>query len=155
VDFGIRRAIAADWPAVRRVHERAVPYELDFANEADRPRMASLEQVFRGELWVAEAMGRTLGFVACVRTDISWLYVDPSYFRRGIGRALLQHAVAHCGAIANAGVLADNAACLALMASEGFQTAGRETVMIAGHGEVRVHKIRRVRLFSDRTADQR
>jgi ribosomal protein S18 acetylase RimI-like enzyme len=150
VDFGIRRAIAADWPAVRRVHEGAVPFELHFINEADRPRMATLEHVFRGDLWVAEAMAKVMGFVACVGTDISWLYVDPQHFRRGVARALLRHAVAHCGSIANASILADNEACLSLMASEGFVTAARETVTIPGYGEARVHKVRRVRLYNDR-----
>jgi ribosomal protein S18 acetylase RimI-like enzyme len=111
--------------------------------------MAQLEPAFRGELWLAESGGRTLGFVACSGNDISWLYVDPAYFRRGVGRSLLRHAIINCGAIADAYVLANNAACLALMELEGFTMAKRETIVIPGHGEALVHKMRRVTLRSD------
>jgi len=149
MNFGIRRARSEDWRAIHRIHERAVPYELHFLDEAARPRMESLERVFRGDLWVAEAASEILGFAACVGTEISWLYVDPSHFRRGIGRALLRHAVEHCGEAAHATVLANNVASLALMASEGFETAARETVSIVGYGVARVHKVRRVRRQCD------
>ena len=115
--------------------------------------MSALQDVFRGDLWVAEAMGGALGFVACVATDISWLYVDPSHFRKGVGRALLRHAVAHCGAIAHSTVLADNVACLALMASEGFVLSGRETLAIPGYGDARVFKVRWIRQLSDKPAN--
>lgn len=152
MDYGIRRAITADWPSVQGVHERAAPAELHFVNETDRPQMASLRTVFRGDLWIAEALSQTLGFVACVGTDISWLYVDPSYFRRGVRRALLRHAVAHCGPIAHSTVLADNVACLALMASERFVLSGRETLAIPGYGEARIFKVRRIRQLSDKSA---
>ena len=150
MNFGIRRAIAADWPAVRHLHERAVAHELSFVDNADRPRMATLQHVFRGDLWVAEAAGWICGFVACVGTDVAWLYVDPSRFRQGVGRALLRVAVAHCGAIVTARVLAENVACLGLMASEGFLAAGIETVSIASHGEVQVQVVRRVNLVVER-----
>lgn len=112
--------------------------------------MATLQHVFRGDLWVAEAAGWICGFVACVGTDVAWLYVDPSRFRQGVGRALLRVAVAHCGAIVTARVLAGNVACLGLMASEGFVAAGIETVSIASHGEVQVQVVRRVNLVVER-----
>jgi len=34
--------------------------------------------------------GRVVGFVAFQRPYISWLYVNPRYYRRGIGRELLR-----------------------------------------------------------------
>ena len=151
MDFIIRRAIAADWPSVRRIHERSVRHELYPMSAIDRPSIAATEDVFRGDLWIAEAKDQALGFVASAGAVISWLYVDPQRFRRGIGRALLRYAAAQCGAIANADVLAGNAACMALMESEGFALAEKQVVMIAGYGEVDVRRMRRVRLVTDRS----
>jgi GNAT superfamily N-acetyltransferase len=148
MDVEIRRAIATDWSAVGLIHERSAVHEIHFADEAHRPRMAVLGRAFGGELWVAASGAQILGFAACVGADISWLYVDPPFFRQGVGRALLRHAIDNCGAIASATVLSDNVACLSLMASEDFVISAREMVTIPGHGETRVHRVRRIELHN-------
>jgi ribosomal protein S18 acetylase RimI-like enzyme len=55
---------------------------------------------------------------------ISWLYVDPAYSGRGIGRRLLHLAMAEAGPTAYTIVLINNTAARLLYASEGFQLVG-------------------------------
>lgn len=107
---GTRRAVQVrsmrpdDVPAVTTI-ERAV-----FGSEAwPRGAFAYACHVFasarpaRGRLWVAVAPGkRVVGYTGVEvstlggEADIVNLAVDPGYRRRGVGRLLLAHAVAHC-----------------------------------------------------------
>jgi GNAT superfamily N-acetyltransferase len=146
--YEIRRACAGDWPAIGNVHDRAIRYEPHFVDDPDRQRITALEHVFRGDLWVAVAGQSILGFVACVGSNISWLYVDPLHFRGGVGRALLRHALEHCGPVASVAVLAQNTACLALMTSEGFSATAAETTMINGYGSAQVLRKHRISCLS-------
>lgn len=45
------------------------------------------------ELWVYETDGRPVGYLGLQGSFIDRLYVDPAYHRRGIGQALLNHAI--------------------------------------------------------------
>jgi putative acetyltransferase len=44
--------------------------------------------------WVFEDDGRVVGFISLVGDDVGGLFVEPSCHRRGIGRALLDFALA-------------------------------------------------------------
>lgn len=61
------------------------------------------------------------------------LYVDPSQHRKGIGRALLIHAVERCGAAARTETLAGNEPALALYRSEGFEVVETRSGRLTGN----------------------
>lgn len=125
----VRDYAPADWPALCRVHDAARMQEL--AASVGVAAFLTLEQTAEGEglfddrVWVAVSRERVVGFVAFAEDEVTWLYVDPAHQRRGVGRALLRHALAHAGPVVEASVLAGNDAALALYTAEGF--ALRET----------------------------
>ena len=141
----IREYHDSDWDAISRVHDAARLDEL--RHSAGLEAFLTLEQTAQGEglfdglLWVAETDGEVTGFVALDGDEVTWLYVDPVRYRRGIGRALLRHAVAHAGECAEVTVLDGNPAALALYRSEGFEVretrtgpmAGNERFIVTGH----------------------
>lgn len=54
-----------------------------------------------GEIWVAEAYGEIVGFVAIVKTDeenaqLRWFLIEPEYRGRGLGHRLLNEAMMYC-----------------------------------------------------------
>lgn len=141
----IRPYAPADWDRLCAIHDRARIDELrgsvDPAAFLPLAATAEAEGLFDGELWVAEVAGDVAGFVAVADDEVTWLYVDPDRARRGIGRALLRHALARCGPIATTVVLAGNAPAIALYRSEGFEVvetkrgglAGNESFAATGH----------------------
>jgi GNAT superfamily N-acetyltransferase len=134
-----------DWTAIARIHDAARLDEL--RDSAGVAAFLTLEQTAEGEglfdglLWVAETDATVTGFVALDGDEVTWLYVDPAHYRRGIGRALLRHAVAHAGDRAEVTVLDGNPNALALYRSEGFAVletrtgplVGNESFTVTGH----------------------
>jgi [ribosomal protein S18]-alanine N-acetyltransferase len=128
---------AADVGAVARI-ERAT-----FVAEAwPRSAFAYLHAVFvatrppRGRLWVAEAPGRRIvGYVGVElsalggEADVINLAVDTVHRRRGVGRRLLDTAVAHCRArripLVWLRVRAGNRGARRFYRACGFEAAGR------------------------------
>jgi ribosomal protein S18 acetylase RimI-like enzyme len=115
-----------DWRAVCGVHDRARPDELlgscdarAFVPLADEQDDA--ESFQRSQKFVACLEEQIVGFVGIDGTYLSWLYVDPTYSGRGIGRRLLRLAVQHIGPQAWTVVLAGNMRARRLYDSEGFQ----------------------------------
>jgi GNAT superfamily N-acetyltransferase len=114
-----------DWNAIAAVHDRSRLDELRisvgvgaFISLTDT---ADSENLFDGEVWVG-CFGETLvGFVAIAEDEVNWLYVDPKYYRLGIGRALLRHAISRCGGTVHTTVLRGNERALHLYLSEGFR----------------------------------
>lgn len=122
----IRDYTDADWPAVSAVHDRARPAELDgscdpcaFVPLADDQE--DRESFQRSQKFVAIIDGRVVGFSGVDGAYISWLYVDPTFWDRGIGRKLLRHAVHLIGPRAWTVVLAGNGRAQRLYQTEGFQ----------------------------------
>ncbi|GGQ55834.1 GNAT family N-acetyltransferase [Couchioplanes azureus] len=127
-----------DWPQIARIHDAARLDELrDSAGVAAFLTLAQTaegEGLFDGRVWVAEDGGTVAGFVAHDDAEITWLYVDPARYRRGIGRALLRHAMAACDAERiEVTVLAGNAAGLALYRAEGFEITETRTGPMVGN----------------------
>lgn len=63
---------------------------------------------------VAELDGQAAGFAAFTNDELAWLYVDPALARRGVGRALVEHALTEMGRPVSIEVLSGNAPALAL-----------------------------------------
>lgn len=84
----------------------ALQWRASLANEHDRPDLEAhpdaihlpAEQIERGDVFVAELDGRTVGFSAILPEDghveLDGLFVEPDIWRRGIGAALVD-AAAH------------------------------------------------------------
>ncbi len=133
----IRPYTERDWDAIARIHDAARLDELrdSVGTEAfvTLAQTAEGEGLFDGLLWVAETRGTVTGFVALDGDEVTWLYVDPAHYRRGIGRALLRHAIAHAGDRAEVTVLEGNPNALALYRSEGFVVLETRTGPLVGN----------------------
>ena len=132
-ELTIREFDNADWDAVCRVHDRARP--LEFRGQpgfADGRRIRMLAEAaeedgfFRSRTAVAVWPARGIvGFASVDRAYLSFLYVDPDFHRRGVGRALLRHVTAWIGAEGYTTVAATNAPAIALYLSAGMEVACR------------------------------
>lgn len=127
-----------DRQAIGAVHDAARKTEL---------RLAGLEEAFlpleiAGEreglfaypgLFVAEDGGRVRGFAACTEEELAWLYVDPEHMRQGIGRGLVEFALARFPGIRTVEVLVGNTPARALYEKEGFCLTGLEKGRMPGN----------------------
>lgn len=126
-----------DWPRLCQIHDAARRDEL--ASGGLEAGFLTLEQtaegegLFRGAVIVAEEEGEVRGFVAFTADELTWLYVEPTQYRKGIGWALVRHAIQAAAATMKTEVLAGNQAALALYLSEGFQILNRVDGKLAGN----------------------
>jgi ribosomal protein S18 acetylase RimI-like enzyme len=73
------------------------------------------------------------GFIAISDDEVTWTYVHPSHYRRGVGRALLRHVVARATAPLELEVLDGNTAARQLYESEGFERQRTHTGKLVGN----------------------
>lgn len=136
--LAIRPYRPEDFPGIERVHDRARRIELRYAGleEAFLPLRIAAERedlfAYPG-LFVAELGGEIAGFAACTQEELAWLYVDPAHFRKGVGRALAEHALQRFPGIRHVEVLSGNAPAKALYARLGFVTAATERGRMPGN----------------------
>ena len=94
----IRPFEARDWQSMCRIHDAARLDELrdSVGLDAYLPLGETFqnEGLFDGDVWVAELDGEVAGFIAGFPDEITWAYVDPDLYRRGVGRALVEHVLA-------------------------------------------------------------
>ena len=121
----IREYSDEDWEAICRVHDRARPDELRgscdpraFVPLAEDPEA---KDVHSSRKFVACDGEVVVGFVGVEGAYLSYLYVDPEYYGRGIGRRLLRLGMDLAGPEVNTIALDGNARALALYESEGFR----------------------------------
>lgn len=126
-----------DWWRLQVIHDEARQGELALAGLRDAflplKEAAEREGLFDGKVFVAELGGEVQGFAAIAGGELTWLYCAPRMQRRGIGRALIRHAVKHCRSNLRVEVLEGNTPALTLYLSEGFRTLGRNTGRLAGN----------------------
>ena len=133
----IREYLPGDWPRLCEIHDAARLDELRLSvgEAAFLPleQAAENEGLFDASVFVAEVSGRVEGFVAFSRVELTWLYVDPGVYGRGIGRALLRHAIARAGDRFSAEVLEGNEPALQLYLSEGFKLVKKAKGRLVGN----------------------
>lgn len=139
----IRDYSPADWEAIAAIHDAARKIEL---------RLAGLEAAFlplkiaaeREDLFdypglfVAEENGQVLGFAACNKEELAWLYVSPDHFRKGIGKALSLYALETFPGICGIEALKGNEPAKALYESLGFHVAQIVSGRMPGNEDFRV-----------------
>jgi putative acetyltransferase len=81
-------AVLEVWAAASAV---AHPFLTAAFLATERHNIANL-YLLVAETWVWEASGRVAGFIALVGNEVGGLFVHPALHRRGIGRALMDHA---------------------------------------------------------------
>jgi len=78
------------------------------------------------ESWVWDEDGRVVAFMSLLGNEIGALFVDFRFQQRGIGRALVRHAQARCGAL-EVDVFERNHQGRAFYARLGFEQLSRST----------------------------
>jgi ribosomal protein S18 acetylase RimI-like enzyme len=133
----LREYQSEDWEAIAAIHDRARLDELEASVGVEAflslAATAENEGLFSGEVWVACQDEAVVGFVAFSEDEITWLYVSPDYYRQGIGRKLLQQAIARCGKSVSTSVLKGNDAALHLYLSEDFKILETKTGKLNGN----------------------
>ena len=141
----IRPYEAADWDAICRIHDAARLDELRSSVGVEAfLRLADTyeeEDLFGNPVWVGELDGAVAGFVAASPTEITWIYVDPALYRRGIASALMQEVFAHADQRVELEVLDGNTAARHFYEALGFvweasttgKLAGNEAFQATGH----------------------
>ena len=133
----IRAYQEPDWDAVARIHDSARLDELraSVGVEAFLDLAATYESegLFDGDVWVAELDGEVAGFIAFSDDEVTWTYVDPGAYRRGVGRALLRHVLGRASAPVELTVLDGNTAAHELYESEGFVLQETRTGALVGN----------------------
>jgi ribosomal protein S18 acetylase RimI-like enzyme len=121
-----------DWKAICQIHDRARPDEL--VGSCDPRGFIPIEQDKEAEelkacwKYVACENETVVGFVGVDNKYLTWLYIDPCHYGKGLGRELLRIALRHIGDSAWTVVLDGNQKAIKLYESEGF----RETKRYAG-----------------------
>lgn len=130
----IRRAdLPAEAAAVLAVQRDGYAVEAGLAGVPSLPSQhQSSDDLCREDLWVVETEGEIAAVMALEDGDeplIAKLVVAPHRMRRGLGRALVAHAIGLAGERAlRVGTAAANTPALALYAGLGFERSGAREV---------------------------
>ena len=135
--MNLRPYSPTDWERLCKVHDAARVHELEASGLAAAfltlEETAENEGLFNGDVVVAEVAREVCGFVAYAEAELTWLYVEPSRYRQGIGRQLLRHAISASGGSLSTEVLVGNEAALAPYLSEGFKVERRVDGKLVGN----------------------
>ena len=127
----------ADWAQICRIHDAARLDEL--RDSVGLEAFLTLEQtceneeLFANPVRVAELDGVVVGFVAASAEEITWIYVDPALYRRGIARAMMADVLATAGDRVELEVLEGNSSARAFYESLGFVWESSTTGKLAGN----------------------
>lgn len=136
-----------EYPALVRVWRSSVDATHDFLAAADRDaieaRLAS-DYFPQVRLTVAEVDGAVAGFAGTAGDDLAMLFVHADARGRGVGRALLDHAVRELG-VRTVDVNEQNEQAVGFYAHSGFAVTGRS----AADGEGRPYPLLHLALARD------
>lgn len=125
----IRPYESTDWSRLCDIHDTSRLDELRLTVGTNAfltlEQTAESEGLFDDKLFVAEVDGVVQGFVAYSDEELTWLYVDPQFYKKGVGRALVRHAVADAASAIELELLEGNTPALKLYLSEGFRVIKR------------------------------
>lgn len=141
----IREFEEKDWKRLCEIHDEGRIIEL--TGSVDLKAFKTLEEtyddegLFDDQLWVAILENEIVGFIAYEIDEITWLYTDPKYYRKGIATALVQQALSYCNEDVKLEVLYKNEAALKFYEKMGFEKlklvegklTGNETFPTAGY----------------------
>lgn len=138
----IRNGRAADVPRALEIWRDAVDATHGFLTPEDRAEidaMVAKDFLPQAELWLAvDETDRAMGFLVMDGTMIDALFVDPAVHGRGVGTALLRHALALApDAVVDASEQASNA--LPFYEARGFVRTGRSETDPRGRPYPLVH----------------
>lgn len=135
----IRAYESTDWSRLCAIHDASRLDELRFTIGTSAflslEQTAESEGLFDDKLVVAEVDGVVQGFVAYSDAELTWLYVDPQFYKQGVGRSLVRHAIADSTAAMELEVLEGNTPALKLYLSEGFKVVKRSEGRLVGNEE--------------------
>lgn len=133
--INIRPYESTDWSRLCEIHDASRLDELALTIGTDAflalEQTADNEGLFDNKLFVAEAGNVVQGFIAYRDEELAWLYVDPRFYRKGVGRGLVQYAVEN----SKIELLEGNTPALELYLSEGFKVIERVEGQLVGNEE--------------------
>jgi ribosomal protein S18 acetylase RimI-like enzyme len=133
----IRPYTPDDWTRISEIHDAARKHELNasglIAAFLTLEQTAESEGLFDAKILVAEESNEVRGFAAHSDDELTWLYVDPRYYRQGIGRCLVRAMVNASPNPLSLDVLVGNEAALSLYLSEGFSVTRQVSGKLAGN----------------------
>lgn len=123
----IRKYEKRDWESVCDIFFRAKPDELTGSVEPNSilplPKDEGLQRSFQdSEMYVAEIEDTVVGFAGFSGSLISFLFVDPNFYRRGIGKKLIERIINEIGEKAWLRVAQNNSNAKELYKRFGFET---------------------------------
>lgn len=126
-----------DWQRLNEIHDAARVGELTGAGLMEA--YLTLEETYENEglfdnpVLVAEWEGQVAGFIAASAEEITWLYVDPAYQRKGIAKALVARVIEEGGDVIELEVLDGNQSAIGFYESMGFKRVSSSTGHLAGN----------------------
>lgn len=136
----IRRYAAGDIDAVVKIWRAASRVATPFLSAAfldEEEREIRDGWMARAESWVYEDGGRVSGFVSLLGDEVGGLFVHPAAQGRGIGRALMDHAVALRGRLLLE-VFERNRSGRGFYAHYGFREIGRNVHEATGQPQIQL-----------------
>ena len=119
-----------DWKNICKIHNKARIFELE--ESAPKEAFIPLEECYKVEklfdsiIFVAEQNNKAVGFVAFCKQEITWLYVDPKFFRKGYGKQLLCFALSKVLKPVRVTVLKNNLRAINLYEGLGFNVEEKQ-----------------------------
>jgi ribosomal protein S18 acetylase RimI-like enzyme len=133
----VRAYVPDDWEALVEIHDAARLDELrsSVGVEAfkDLESTYESEELFAGDVWVAEVDGQVAGFLALSDDEVTWTYVHPRSYRQGVGTALLRHVTDGSSRRLELTVLDGNDAARRLYERAGFVVVETRTGPLVGN----------------------
>ncbi|USH04938.1 GNAT family N-acetyltransferase [Grimontia kaedaensis] len=138
----VREYSENDWSRLCEIHDLARLDELRGASLEDAfiplEIAAKNEDLFDYRLLVAEDNDQVVGFIAHDDEEIAWLYVDPTAYRRGVGKALVNAVIGSPARTFSIEVLKGNNTALNFYQSIGFIETGIASGRMPGNEKFHV-----------------